>query len=226
MYALLLARNPDERAVLALVLQRAGLAVTVGNDLGRALRVWLERPADLILWALDQDAPADLRRIRTETTVPVIVVTDRLDEAFHYELLEVGADLVMPRPFSARLLIAQVRALLRRAGGIPLANLPSMSLLDLTLDPASRTVTVAGQTPRRLTHLEFRLLYTLMTHRDQVLPTETIVEHVWGYSGAGDKDLVRGLVRRLRTKVEPDPSKPRYVVTVPGLGYAFSHREG
>jgi len=226
MYALLLARNPDERAVLSLVLQRAGLAVTVGNDLGRALRVWLERPADLILWALDHDAPADLRQIRAETTVPVIVVADQLDEAFHYELLEVGADLVVSRPFSARLLIAQVRALLRRAGGIPLANLPTMSLLDLTLDPASRTVTVAGQTPRRLTHLEFRLLYTLMTHRDQVLPTETIVEHVWGYSGAGDKDLVRGLVRRLRTKVEPDPSKPRYVVTVPGLGYAFSHREG
>ena len=226
MYALLLTRNPDERAVLSLVLQRAGLAVTVGNELGHALRVWRERPADLILWALDHDARADLRHIRAETTVPVIVVAGQVDETFHYELLEAGADLVVSRPFSARLLIAQVRALLRRAGGIPLSNLPSMSLLDLTLDPASRTVTVAGQTPRRLTPLEFRLLYTLMTHREQVLPTEPLVEHVWGYSGAGDKDLVRGLVRRLRTKVEPDPSKPRYVVTVPGLGYAFSHREG
>jgi len=61
-----------------------------------------------------------------------------------------------------------------------------------------------------------------MIHRDQVLPTETIVEQVWGYSGQGDKDLVRGLIRRLRTKVEPDPSNPRYILTVPGLGYSFS----
>jgi DNA-binding response OmpR family regulator len=225
MYALLLTRNPDERAVLSLVLQRAGLTVTVGDDLERALRVWLERPADLILWTLDGDVLADVRHIRTETTVPVIVITSPVEEAHHCEILEAGADLVLPRPFSARLLIAQVRALLRRAGSIPLSSLPTIRLADLTLDPATRTVAVANQPPRRLTHLEFRLLHTLMTHRDQVLPTETIVEHVWGYSGAGDRDLVRGLVRRLRTKVEPDPSKPRYIVTVPGLGYSFCQPE-
>lgn len=76
-----------------------------------------------------------------------------------------------------------------------------------------------------LTHLEFRLLYTLMIHRGQVLPTETIVEQVWGYTGQGDKELVRGLVRRLRTKVEPDPGKPRYILTVAGVGYSFNQQE-
>jgi DNA-binding response OmpR family regulator len=199
--------------------------MTTGSDLTHALRLWPERPADLILLALDGDALSDVRRIRTETTVPVIALVNQADEASHYELLEAGADLVVFRPFSARLLIAQTRALLRRAGNISLSNLPTINLADLTLDPATRTVQVNDYSPRRLTHLEFRLLYTLMIHRGQVLDNETIVEQVWGYSGEGDKDLVRGLIRRLRTKVEPDPSKPRYVLTVPGLGYFFDRRE-
>ena len=74
---------------------------------------------------------------------------------------------------------------------------------------------------RRLTQLEFRLLYTLMTHRGQVIPSENIVENVWGYSGEGSKELVRGLVQRLRSKVEPEPRHPRYITTVPGVGYRF-----
>jgi len=223
MYALLLAQDADEKAVLSLVLQRAGLAVTTSNDLERALRTWPERPADLILLALSDDDPlADVRRIRAETTVPVALIVSQVGEETHYELLEAGADLVVPRPFSARLLIAQMRALLRRAGGVPLSSLPTLTLADLTLDPATRTVQVTGQPSRRLTHLEFRLLYVLMINRGQVLPTETIVEQVWGYTGEGDKELVRGLVRRLRTKVEPDPGNPRYILTVPGIGYSFN----
>jgi DNA-binding response OmpR family regulator len=225
-YALLLAQNADEKAVLSLVLQRAGLAVTSANAVQRALRAWSERPADLILLALRSDDPhADVRAIRTETAVPLVVVVDQAEEDLHYELLDAGADLIVPRPFSARLLIAQVRALLRRAGGMSLFSLPILSLAGLTLDPATRAVQIAGLPPRRLTHLEFRLLYTLMIHREHVLPTETIVEQVWGYSGRGDRDLVRGLVRRLRIKVEPDPSNPRFILTVPGVGYTFNEQE-
>lgn len=223
MYALLLARDSDEKAVLSLVLQRVGLAVNTTNDLERALQVWPQRPADLILLALRDDEPlTNVQCIRAETTVPIVVIVSQMVEGLHYELLEAGADLVIPRPFSARLLIAQVRALLRRAGGMPLFSLPVLSLADLTLDPATRTIQVSDLPSRRLTQLEFRLLYILMIHQGQVLPTETIVEQVWGYSGRGAKDLVRGLVRRLRTKVEPDPSNPQYVLTVPGVGYSFS----
>jgi DNA-binding response OmpR family regulator len=180
----------------------------------------------LILLALRGDDPlADVRSIRAETTVPVIVILGRVGEDVQYELLEAGADLVVSRPFSARLLIAQVRALLRRAGGMPLFSLPTLSLAGLTLDPATRTIQVSDLPSQRLTHLEFRLLYTLMIHRGQVLPTETIVEQVWGYSDQGDRDLVRGLVRRLRAKVEPDPRNPRYILTVPGVGYSFNQQE-
>ena len=134
-------------------------------------------------------------------------------------------NLVLIRPFSSRLLIAQIKALLRRAGGVPLFSLPTLSVAGLTLDPATRTVQVSGQPSRRLTHLEFRLLYTLMLHRGQVLSTETIVEQVWGYTGRGDKELVRGLVRRLRGKTEPEPHEPRFILTVPGVGYSFAAGE-
>lgn len=222
MYALLLTEDSDESAVLSLVLQRAGLTVTTAKDLNRAMDAWQERPTDLVLLALSNLPPGDqVGRVRAEAPVPLIIVVDTVDEELHYALLEMGVDLVITRPFSARLLIAQVRALLRRAGSVPLFSLPSLSLGGLTLDPATRTVEVSGRPSRRLTHLEFRLLYTLMINRGQVLPTDTIVERVWGYSGRGDRELVRGLISRLRTKVEADPRNPCYVLTVPGVGYSF-----
>lgn len=225
MYTLLLAQNQDERAVLSMALQRAGLAVNMANELERAMKTWLDRPADLILLALDDDLPECINRIRAETEVPVIVIADQIKEDLHCRLLEFGADLVIVRPFSTRLLIAQVRTLMRRAGNVPLSSLPTLSLAGLTLDPAARTVQVAGRPPRRLTHLEFRLLYTLMIHRGQILPTEVIVERVWGYSGRGDKELVRGLVSRLRAKVEFEPRNPQYILTLPGVGYSFDPQE-
>ena len=227
MYALLVAEDPDEAAVLSLVLQRAGLAVTSSSNLERAMQSWAERPADIIMVALHQSEPlAQVRRVRAETEAALVLIVEPIEEHERCALLENGADLLAIRPFSARLLIAQVRALLRRTGGVPLFSLPTLSLGGLTLDPATRTVQIEGRPPRRLTHLEFRLLYTLMIHRDQVLPTDTIVERVWGYSGEGDRDLVRGLISRLRAKVEVDPRNPQYILTIPGIGYAFRGDDG
>ncbi len=220
-YALLIAEDSDESAILSVVLQRVGLAVNTARDLSLAMKTWPERPADLILLALYSLAPEDqVRSVRAETEVPLILVVSGVAEELHYTLLKAGADWVVLRPFSARLLIAQIEALLRRAGSVPLFSLPTLSLAGMTLDPATRTVDVDGRPGRRLTHLEFRLLYTLMTHRGQVLPTEAIVERVWGYSGEGSRELVRGLISRLRAKVEPDPRQPRYILTVPGVGYS------
>jgi DNA-binding response OmpR family regulator len=227
MYALLIAQDPDETAILSLVLQRSGLAVTIGNNLERALSAWSERPADLILLVVGENDPRKcVQRVRSETEVPLVLIVNRLQESIHFDLLEAGADLLLGRPFSARLLIAQIRSILRRARGVPLFTLPTLSLAGLTLDPATRSVQVAGQPLRRLTHLEFRLLYTLMIHRGQALPAETIQERVWGYGGEGDRELVRGLISRLRSKVERDPRHPHYVLTVPGLGYAFREEDG
>jgi len=222
MYALLIADDPDETAILSLVLQRAGLAVTTASHLEQAIKSWSGRPADLILACLDKPAPMEqVHRIRAVTEMPLIILTEQVDERLHYDLHEAGADRVFSRPYSARLLIARIRSLLRRAGGIPVFSLPTLSIGGLTLDPSTRTVEVEGRPSCRLTHLEFRLLHLLMINRGQVLPTERIIELVWGYSEDVDPELVRGLVSRLRGKVEQDPRNPRYVLTVAGVGYRF-----
>ena len=222
MYALLFAEGADEIAVLSLVLQRAGMTVSATGDLERALQGWAERPPDLIVMAIQRTDPMPfVRRVRAETEVALILVADATDERSQCALLEHGADLFVPRPFSARLLIAQVRALVRRSNGMPIMSLPTLQLAGLTLNPETRTVQVTGRPPQRLTYLEFRLLYTLMIHRGQVIPTDTIVERVWGYGEKGDRDLVRGLISRLRAKIESDPQQPRFVMTVSGVGYSF-----
>lgn len=226
MYALLIATDQDDIAIFSMVLQRAGLAVTTAKDLEKAMQNWLERPVDIIILALPQPSAHDqVRRVRTEAKVPLILTLNTLDEQRHCELLRLGADLVVSPPFSPKLLIAQIEVLMRRASTVPTFSLPSLSVLGLTLDPATRTVEVVGKAPQRLTHLEFRLLYTLMTNRGQIIPTETIVERVWGYAGQGDRDLVRGLISRLRNKVEVDPRKPKHILTISGVGYSFGSED-
>jgi DNA-binding response OmpR family regulator len=222
---MLVSHDSDERALLSLVLQRAGLAVTTSSDLERAMRSWLERPADLIALVVAGDPLVEVRRVRAETEAPLLLLVDPITVDLHCKLLAAGADLVLPGPYSSRLLIAQVQALMRRAKSVPLFSLPTLRQAGLTLDAANRTVQTADWPPRRLTHLEFRLLYTLMSHRGQTLPTEVIVERVWGYSGRGDRDLVRGLVSRLRAKIEPEPRCPRYIQTISGVGYRFEPEE-
>ena len=100
--------------------------------------------------------------------------------------------------------------------------LVSLDLGAVVLDPATRTVTVQDGEPQRLTHLEFRLAYVLMTNRDQVVPTEILVERVWGYDGSGDRELVRGLISRLRRKIEPSQEDPIFIETITGVGYRLT----
>jgi len=220
MYALLLAHNADESAVLRLVLQRAGFASRITTDLETSIQDWQEKPSDLILLAFkDQVAIEKIHELRALTEVPIVLVSKPIQEDLHVDLLEAGVDLVVYRPFSARVMISQLRALMRRAMGVSVFNLPNFTVGDLILDPSVRTIQVKDQPSKHLTRLEFRLLYTLMVHRGQVLSTEALVERVWRYSGRGDRDLVRGLVKRLRAKIEPDSTHPIYILTIPGVGY-------
>ncbi len=212
MQALLFAHHAEEMAVLSMILQQVGFRVRTERDLENAIDAWPEQPTELILITLTKDSQAERKHVaqmRAFTAVPIVLITDPPTEDQLVDLLEAGADLIIPRPFGIRGLIAQLRALLRRSAGMPFFSLPTLTQADVTLDPSKRTVMVENGTPNHLTQLEFRLLYTLMTHVGQVIPAENIVEHVWGYSGEGNRDLVRGLVQRLRTKVEPDPRSPK-----------------
>jgi DNA-binding response OmpR family regulator len=225
MQAMLFTPHADEAAVLSAILQQAGFSVRTVRHLDQAIEAWPERPADLILVSFPESkkpAIQQIERMRLFAAIPICVITDPIAEDQQVNILEAGADLIVIRPYGVRFLLAQIKALFRRSAGIPFFSLPSLSQSDLTLDPSRRTVAVANNQPKHLTQLEFRLLYTLMTHAGQVLPTEQIIEHVWGYSGEGNRELVRGLVQRLRAKIEPLPREPQYIITEPGIGYYFN----
>jgi DNA-binding response OmpR family regulator len=224
MQAILVTADADERDILTFVLRHAGLAVSASIDLEQVTATWLERPADLIVVAGEtgKGLAKDIAALRGATEVPLILLLDDVSESTHVALVRTGVDLVLMRPVSPLLLAAYAQSVLRRAGAAAAFAVPTLDLHEIALDPTTRSVRLADAVPRRLTQLEFRLLYLLMTHRGQVLPTDLIVERVWGYSGEGDRDLVRGLISRLRKKIEADPDSPVYIQTVPGIGYLFA----
>ena len=225
MDALLFSHHAEEAAVLTLVLQQAGFMVKSMKDLNKAMESWPEQPLDLICATLSRDLQKDLnllRQMRAATVIPIIVIVDPLLEDDEINLLEEGIDLVVTRPYSTRMLLARIRALLRRTAGMPFFSLPSLTQGDVVLDPASHTVVVGDSAPIRLTQLEFRLLYSLMIHAGQIIPTESLIEQVWGYSGVGNRELARGLIQRLRSKIEPDRQTPKYILTEKGIGYYFN----
>lgn len=222
MQALLFASDQEESAVLVLILQQAGFSVRTAKKLEPAVENWPETPVDLIFIALEdvqENSTIVIHQLRGQTVVPIIVIADPLNEKDEISLLEAGVDLIISRPYGVRLLLARIRALLRRTAGMPFHSLPTMTQGKLRLDPSNRTVKVGDAESQRLTQLEFRLLYTLMTYSGQIIPTENIVEQVWGYTGEGNRELVRGLVQRLRSKVEPDKRNPQYILTEKGIGY-------
>lgn len=228
MQALLIAEFEEESAVLSLILQKAGFSIRTIKDFSTLLTMWPEQPVDFIAIALSESTSLSLksiRQIRQHSAVPILVVADPLTETQQVDLIEAGIDYLVSRPYGIRFLLAVVKGLMRRTQGTSLFNLPTLSQAGLTLDQSARTVTIEDREPVRLTTLEFRLLHTLITNPGQVIPTENLVEYVWGYSGAGDRDLVRGLVQRLRTKIEPDPHQPKFIITYPGLGYSFQAKE-
>jgi len=223
MQAIVVSDNADERDFTAYVLRRAGFAVAPGTSLTNIAENWLENPVDLVVVAgRVEGLPAGISALRAVTEAPLVLLTEAPTEAATVDLLSAGADLVLSTPVGARLLTAYCNGLLRRAGGIPPFTLPTLDLGEIVLDPAARTVRAGERAPQRLTQLEFRLLYVLMTNRDQVIPFDIIVERVWGYTGTGSRELVRNLVSRLRSKIETDPGNPAFIQTVSGVGYQFA----
>ncbi|MBC7316924.1 MAG: response regulator transcription factor, partial [Chloroflexi bacterium] len=195
-------------------------------DIERASRLFAEHGYEFIFLAVRIGRPADqVRRFRRETEVPIVIISNSSNEDVLCQALDAGADWVLTRPYSTRLLIMQLRALLRRTKDTAFLRLPILSVGQVRLDPSTRTVAVGQRPSRRLTPLEFRLLYTLMIHRGQTVPTPTLIERVWGYEGEGSMELARGLVSRLRAKIEENPKSPRYILTVPGIGYMLTNPE-
>jgi DNA-binding response OmpR family regulator len=212
--------------VVAFTLRRAGFEIIMAHDGQSALDLWQAESPDLIILDLNLpklDGLTVCQRIRDQSDTPIIILSVRDEEDDVVRGLELGADDYIVKPFSPRQLVARAQALLRRAGAPPASTSSSpLNAGDLTLDVSRCEVNRRGQpTSAHLTRLECRLLEILMLNSNQVLPADTLIDYVWGPEG-GDRGMLKQLIYRLRRKIEPDPSNPSYLETVPGIGYTLA----
>ncbi len=212
--------EPIVRDVVVRYLEREGYATLEAGDGDDARRLVEREAPDLVV--LDVMLPGTdglelCRWIRARSTLPVIMLTARGEEADRIVGLELGADDYVTKPFSPRELAARVRTVLRRSRSGPLAT-ERLSFGDVELDAQTREVRKGGAEVR-LTAKEFDLLWFLASHPRRVFGRDQLMSRVWGYEAALDTGTVTVHVRRIREKIEDDPSEPQHLQTVWGVGY-------
>lgn len=214
--------EPVVREVVVRYLQHEGYATLEAGD-GKDARRLIETQ-DPGLVVLDVMLPGTdglelCRWIRGRSSLPVILLTARGEEADRIVGLELGADDYVTKPFSPRELVARIRTVLRRSNASP-ATADRLEIGDLVVDGSSRQVS-RGTTPVALTAREFDLLWFLASHPGRAFSRDQLMDRVWGYQAAVDTGTVTVHVRRLREKIESDPSRPAHLQTVWGVGYRF-----
>lgn len=161
------------------------------------------------------------RKIRNESNIPIIMISSKKEDTDKILALGLGADDYIEKPFSPRVLIAKIQSQFRRVNvlsGTPHSD--TLNIKDLELDIKARTVTVRGnQVPFSVK--EFEILHYLMLNKNQALSREKIFDEIWGYNEFGDINTVTVHMRKIREKIEKDPSTPEYIETVWGIGYKF-----
>ena len=214
--------EPTVADVVVRYLERDGHDVEVAGDGPAALRAFDDFRPDLIVLDLmlpGLDGVDVCRRIRSVSNVPIVMLTARAGEADRLAGFDFGADDYVTKPFSPRELAARVEAVLRRTGRAEEGS-DVLHHGDLRIDRRGRTVTTrTGEL--RLTAREFDLLLVLAAHPRQVFTREQLITAVWNHDTETEENTVTVHMRRLRAKLEPDPSRPRYLKTVWGVGYKF-----
>ena len=211
------------RSSMRLALEDEGYTVDDVASGEEAIDRFEAEPAELVLIDLmlpGMDGFEACRALRRTSTVPVIMVTARSDTHDVVAGLEAGADDYVTKPFVAKELAARIRALLRRSRQEDDES-AVLSFGDVEIVPDAGVVRQAGAEVH-CTRTEFRLLCELATHPGKVLSREKLLQRVWGYDYFGDGRLVDVHIRRLRTKVEPDPASPQFILTVRGMGYKLA----
>jgi DNA-binding response OmpR family regulator len=214
--------EPIVRDVVVRYLQREGYETLEAGDGLHAQELLREHEPSLVVLDLmlpGMDGLQLCQWIRARSELPVIMLTARAEEADRIVGLELGADDYVTKPFSPRELAARVRTVLRRSGPTS-GSRERIVHSNLELDAAAREVTKAGKL-LRLTAKEFDLLWFFASHPRRVFSRDQLMDRVWGYEPAFDTGTVTVHVRRLREKIEDDPSKPRHLETVWGVGYRF-----
>jgi DNA-binding response OmpR family regulator len=216
--------EPSIAEVVSLYLRRAGYQVEVVSDGQSGLEALAHQMPDLVVLDLmlpKVDGLAITRWLRDRSNVPIIMLTARREETDRIAGLEMGADDYVVKPFSPQELVSRVRAVLRRTHEMnrPESARP-LRFGDLEINPQTRLVIVHAK-EIGLTAKEFELLYWMARHPRQVFTRDQLLEHIWGHADYIDPSTVTVHIRRLREKIEKDPSAPLFLQTVWGVGYKF-----
>ena len=211
--------------IVCLYLRRAGYQVSAVSDGQQALDILARQSPDLIVLDLmlpEVDGFEITRRVRLAGDVPIILLTARREESDRIAGLEMGADDYVVKPFSPQELVSRVRAVLRRTRktGEEKRPAPPLTFTDLVINPQTRIVQVNNQ-EIDLTSKEFDLLWLLAQYPRQVFSRDQLLDKIWGLTDYIDPSTVTVHMRRLREKIEKDPSKPGHIITVWGVGYRF-----
>ena len=211
---------------LAFLLGKEGFETKIAPDGPTALQLFDSEDIDLVLLDLmlpGMSGTEVCRKLRAESSVPIIMVTARDSEIDKVVGLELGADDYVTKPYSTRELVARIRAVLRRGGEGEQSQAESQEILEggrVKMDVERHTVLIDG-TPVPMPLKEFDLLEYLMRNAGRVLTRGQLIDRIWGADYVGDTKTLDVHVKRLRTKIEEQPSKPKQLVTVRGLGYKF-----
>jgi DNA-binding response OmpR family regulator len=210
--------DADMLAVVSFALRQASFPVVAANSYGTGLAAFHSERPDLAILDINLPGGSGFELcgvLRRESNAPIMMLTARGEEADLVRALELGADDYLTKPFSPRTLVARVKALLRRAGQ---EGASPTRAGELSLDTELLMLRI-GEREIRVTPLESRLLQLLLANAGQVVHTDRLLVHVWGHRGGGDRQLLKQLVHRLRQKIGDDPEQPRWLGTIPSVGY-------
>ena len=216
----------DERPIVQIAtdyLEHAGFAVIAAHDGAGALEIVRARRPDLVVLDLGLprlDGIEVARQLRRESTIPIIMLTARVEESDRLLGLEIGADDYITKPFSPRELVARVKTVLRRVDSAHAAG-DVRQIDDLTID-ISRMKVNRGRTAIELTTTEFQLLAALARHPGRVFTRAQLLDAVRGDAVESFERAIDAHVKNIRRKIEPDTRNPRYILTVYGIGYKFA----
>ena len=209
------------RKYVSVNLKARGYEVLTAGDGTEALKLVAEHPIDLLILDIGMPGPDGLEvlaAVRRDMDVPVVMLSARGQERDKVTALDLGADDYLTKPFGVEELLARVRAALRRAGSAPRGPLPPYRYGDLEVDFSARRVR-AGESEIPLTPKQYDVLAYLARNAGKVLTHRQILQAVWGGQYGDEVEYVWTYVRRIRSKDEPDPEHPRYLLTEPGVGY-------
>lgn len=216
--------EPETRKYVGANLRARGYEILVAEDGRAALKTLAEQLINLVILDITMpgvDGFTVCETLRRQATMPIMMLSARGQERDIVRALDLGADDYLTKPFGADELLARVRALLRRVNQLPASPRPALVIDAFMIDFGGRRVTV-NAVPIHLTSTEYDLLAYLTLNAGRVLTHRQLLQTVWGAEYGAETDYLWAYIRRLRRKIESDPSNPRYLLTLPGVGYSFA----